>query len=60
MFMTQMMQPMFESVDVDPNFGGGHGLRTGNRAFTFPEHGNMEKSPLKAAISVSPPWSKVK
>ena len=25
MFMSQMLQPMFEGLGVDPTFGGGHG-----------------------------------
>jgi Rod binding domain-containing protein len=40
MFMTQMMQPMFESVSVDPTFGGGHGEEV-MRSFMVQEFGKI-------------------
>ena len=40
MFMSQMMQPMFESVDVDPVFGGGHGEQV-MRTFLVQEYGKL-------------------
>lgn len=38
MFMTQMLQPMFETVSVDPIFGGGHGEEV-MRNFLVQEYG---------------------
>jgi peptidoglycan hydrolase FlgJ len=38
MFMTQMLQPMFEGLGVDPMFGGGHGEET-MRSFLIQEYG---------------------
>lgn len=38
MFMTQMLQPMFEGVGVDPVFGGGHGEEV-MRSFLIQEYG---------------------
>ncbi len=44
MFMTQMLQPMFEGIDVDQEFGGGHGEET-MRTFLIQEYGKaMSKS----------------
>lgn len=38
MFMSQMLQPMFEGVGVDPVFGGGHGEEI-MRSFLVQEYG---------------------
>ena len=38
MFMTQMLQPMFEGMKVDPVFGGGHGEEV-MRSFLVQEYG---------------------
>jgi peptidoglycan hydrolase FlgJ len=38
MFMTQMLQPMFEGLHVDPMFGGGHGEEM-MRSFLIQEYG---------------------
>jgi Rod binding domain-containing protein len=38
MFMSQMLQPMFEGVGVDPLFGGGHGEEV-MRSFLIQEYG---------------------
>jgi flagellar protein FlgJ len=40
MFMTQMLQPMFEGVAVDPLFGGGHGEEM-MRSFLVQEYGKI-------------------
>jgi len=40
MFMTQMLQPMFAGVAVDPVFGGGHGEEM-MRSFLVQEYGKM-------------------
>ena len=37
-FMSQMLQPMFEGLKVDPNFGGGHGEEV-MRSFMMQEYG---------------------
>lgn len=47
MFMTNMLTPMFDTVDVDENFGGGHGeemfrsLLTNEYAKGITAHGNL-------------------
>jgi len=38
MFMAQMLQPMFDTVGVDPIFGGGHGEEA-MRGFLVQEYG---------------------
>ncbi|HEU0118526.1 MAG TPA: chemotaxis protein, partial [Alphaproteobacteria bacterium] len=38
MFMSQMLQPMFDTIDVDPVFGGGHGEQV-MRSFLVQEYG---------------------
>jgi peptidoglycan hydrolase FlgJ len=38
MFMAQMLQPMFDTVGVDPLFGGGHGEEA-MRGFLVQEYG---------------------
>jgi Rod binding domain-containing protein len=40
MFMTQMLQPMFDTVGVDPLFGGGHGEEM-MRGFLVQEYGKV-------------------
>jgi Rod binding domain-containing protein len=40
MFMTQMLQPMFEGLDVDPVFGGGQGEKV-MRSFLVQEYGKI-------------------
>jgi len=40
MFATQMLQPMFEGVAVDPTFGGGHGEEI-MRSFMLQEYGKI-------------------
>jgi peptidoglycan hydrolase FlgJ len=40
MFMTQMLQPMFDTVGVDPLFGGGHGEEV-MRSFLVQEYGKV-------------------
>jgi Rod binding domain-containing protein len=40
MFMSQMLQPMFETVPVDPLFGGGHGEEV-MRGFLVQEYGKV-------------------
>jgi Rod binding domain-containing protein len=40
MFISQMFQPMFESVGTDPNFGGGHGEDV-MRSFLVQEYGKI-------------------
>jgi Rod binding domain-containing protein len=40
MFMTQMLQPMFEGLGADPTFGGGHGEEI-MRSFMIEEYGKI-------------------
>ncbi|MFY9287366.1 MAG: rod-binding protein [Alphaproteobacteria bacterium] len=40
MFMTQMLQPMFDSMEVNPVFGGGNGERI-MRSFLVQEYGKI-------------------
>jgi len=40
MFATQMLQPMFETVQVDGTFGGGHGEEV-MRSFMMQEYGKI-------------------
>jgi peptidoglycan hydrolase FlgJ len=40
MFMSQMLQPMFDTVGVDPLFGGGHGEEM-MRGFLVQEYGKL-------------------
>ena len=40
MFVTQMLQPMFEGIGVDPTFGGGHGEEI-MRSFMLQEYGKI-------------------
>ena len=54
MFMAQMLQPMFETVTVDPLFGGGHGEEV-MRSFLVQEYGKAASkgSHLGIAAAVS-------
>ncbi|MDX2028025.1 MAG: rod-binding protein [Alphaproteobacteria bacterium] len=40
MFMTQMLQPMFDGLGNDPMFGGGHGEKV-MRTFLLQEYGKI-------------------
>lgn len=40
MFMSQMLQPMFQGVGVDPLFGGGHGEEI-MKTFLVQEYGKV-------------------
>jgi len=40
MFFSQMLQPMFEGVGVDPVFGGGHGEEV-MKSFLVQEYGKI-------------------
>jgi flagellar protein FlgJ len=40
MFMSQMLQPMFEGMDVNPLFGGGNGEKI-MRGFLVQEYGKL-------------------
>lgn len=40
MFMSQMLQPMFEGMDVNPLFGGGNGEKI-MRSFLVQEYGKI-------------------
>ena len=42
MFLTQMLQPMFEGLGVDPTFGGGHGEEV-MRSFLVQEYGKADR-----------------
>ncbi|MGL1465890.1 rod-binding protein, partial [Vibrio parahaemolyticus] len=39
-FMSQMLQPMFETMDVNPLFGGGEGEKV-MRSFLVQEYGKI-------------------
>ena len=53
MFMSQMLQPMFDTVSVDPLFGGGHGEEM-MRGFLVQEYGKIlaKNSPIGIANAV--------
>jgi len=40
MFATEMLRPMFEGIDVDSTFGGGHGEEA-MRSFMLQEYGKI-------------------
>jgi len=50
MFATQMLQPMFEGIAVDPTFGGGHGEEV-MRSFLLQEYGKMMAKTGKLGIA---------
>lgn len=50
MFMTQMLQPMFESVEVDPMFGGGAGEEA-MRGFLVQEYGKAVAAGDRSGLS---------
>jgi Rod binding domain-containing protein len=50
MFATQLLQPMFETVSVDPVFGGGHGEEI-MRSFMLQEYGKIIAKTGKLGIA---------
>lgn len=50
MFATQLLQPMFEGVAVDPTFGGGHGEEI-MRSFMLQEYGKLIAKTGKLGIA---------
>lgn len=50
MFVTQMLQPMFEGIKVDPLFGGGHGEEI-MRSFLLEEYGKALAPRLNLGIA---------
>jgi Rod binding domain-containing protein len=50
MFATQMLQPMFDSIKVDPTFGGGHGEEV-MRSFMLQEYGKLIAKSGKLGIA---------
>ncbi len=52
MFMTQMLQPMFEGIGVDPTFGGGHGEEI-MRTFLVQEYGKIASQSGKLGIAAA-------
>ncbi len=50
MFMTQMLQPMFQSVEVDKTFGGGHGEEV-MRGFLVQEYGKLASKGMHLGIA---------
>lgn len=50
MFATQMLQPMFETVEVDKTFGGGHGEEV-MRSFMMQEYGKTIAKSGKLGIA---------
>ena len=50
MFATQLLQPMFESVGVNPTFGGGHGEEV-MRSFLTQEYGKLVAKTGKLGIA---------
>jgi Rod binding domain-containing protein len=50
MFATQMLQPMFEGVGVDPTFGGGHGEEV-MKSFMLQEYGKIIAKTGKLGIA---------
>jgi len=50
MFATQMLQPMFEGMGVNPIFGGGHGEEV-MRSFLLQEYGKMIAKTGKLGIA---------
>jgi len=52
MFMTQMLQPMFASINVDPTFGGGHGEEV-MKGFLVQEYGKIAAKSGKLGIAAA-------
>jgi hypothetical protein len=50
MFATQMLQPMFEGIDVDKTFGGGHGEEV-MRSFLVQEYGKAMAGSMHLGIA---------
>ena len=50
MFMSQMLQPMFEGIGVNPMFGGGHGEEV-MRGFLVQEYGKMLAKNSRSGIA---------
>jgi flagellar protein FlgJ len=50
MFATQLLQPMFETVNVDPTFGGGNGEQI-MRSFVLQEYGKLIAKSGKLGIA---------
>jgi Rod binding domain-containing protein len=50
MFATQLLQPMFASVGVNPTFGGGHGEEV-MRSFLTQEYGKLVAKSGKLGIA---------
>jgi len=50
MFATQMLQPMFEGIEVDPTFGGGNGEQV-MRSFLLQEYGKLIAKTDKLGIA---------
>ncbi len=50
MFATQLLQPMFETIPVDPAFGGGHGEEV-MRSFLLQEYGKIIAKTGKLGIA---------
>jgi len=52
MFMSQMLQPMFDSMPVDPVFGGGHAEQI-MRSFLVQEYGKIAAGSGKFGIAAA-------
>ncbi|MDP9126817.1 MAG: rod-binding protein [Pseudomonadota bacterium] len=52
MFMTQMLQPMFEGLGSDPTFGGGHGEEV-MKTFLIQEYGKLAAKSGHLGIAAS-------
>jgi Rod binding domain-containing protein len=52
MFMTQMLQPMFQGLGTDPTFGGGHGEEI-MRTFLLQEYGKIIAKSGKIGIAAA-------
>ncbi|MDR3449338.1 MAG: rod-binding protein [Alphaproteobacteria bacterium] len=50
MFATQLLQPMFEGIGVDPTFGGGHGEEV-MKSFMLQEYGKLVAKSGKLGIA---------
>jgi Rod binding domain-containing protein len=50
MFMSQMLQPMFEGMDVNPLFGGGNGEKI-MRSFLVQEYGKIASNNTHMGIA---------
>jgi Rod binding domain-containing protein len=50
MFMSQMLQPIFQSVEVNKTFGGGHGEEV-MRGFLVQEYGKLVSKGMNLGIA---------